>query len=128
MAYISFSQSSGNIEFHDDAQDYILGIGWAGHGVGKLNPDEQATRGLGPLPRGWYSVGEPFHHPECGPFALRLTPDPDTIMYGRDGFLIHGAAMDPAKTGQESKGCIVAARVTRERIHELGITRLLVIQ
>ncbi len=122
--YITFNQSTGQIDFHDTDQDFVLGIGRAWNGLGKNNPSMQSVRGVGPLPCGWYTIREPFNHPTCGPFVPRLTPDPGTEMFGWDGFLIHGAALDPAKQGQESKGCIVAARVIRKRIHTLGARRL----
>ena len=125
--YITFNQRTGKIDYHADPIHYLLGIGWAGNHEGKNNPEWQNRHGVGPLPRGWYSIGEPENNPHTGPFSLRLTPDPGNAMFGRDGFLIHGAAVDPAKAGQESKGCIVAPRVFREKIHTMGIKRLQVI-
>lgn len=125
--FLTYSQGTGHINHHVNGGEALIGGGWAGHGAGKNNTRYEAEPCIGPLPRGWYEIGEPFTHPKVGPYALRLTPDPDTEMYGRDGFLIHGAAMDPAKRGEESKGCIVAGRTIRETIHALGVTRLLVI-
>ena len=124
--FISYSQTSGELAFHDGANEFIIGVGWAGHGIGKNNPEYQGVKETGPLPRGWYRIGQPQLHPTVGPFALRLTPLGDTEMFGRDGFLIHGASSK--NYGQESKGCIVAARSLREQIHELGVQRLQVVK
>ena len=125
--FITYSQSSGEIHYHDVERDFIAGNGWAGHGEGKNNPAMERVKSVGPLPKGWYRIGPPENHPVVGPFALRLTPIFGTEMFGRDGFLIHGAAKDMDHYGQESKGCIVAARVCRERINALGVRRLQVI-
>lgn len=124
--YISFSQTTGQYSFHGEGQDFVIGNGWAGRGAGKNNHEMQAVRETGPLPCGWYSIGAPENHPTVGPYALRLTPLPETQMFGRDGFLVHGAAKDPQKYGQESKGCPILARVGREKIVSLGATLFLV--
>lgn len=124
---LTYSQSSGRLAHNVNGGETLLGRGWAGNGKGKNNPEMQAEKGIGPLPRGWYSVGEPFKHPSCGPYSMRLTPDPETEMFGRDGFLIHGPAMDANKFGNESKGCIVMARNVREAIHAIGVTRMQVV-
>jgi len=124
MAYISYSQTTGEIAYHSKDRDFVIGIGWAGNGDGKNRPEYQSAKSTGPLPRGWYHIGAPENHPTVGPFALRLTPYPENEMFGRDGFLIHGAAKDPQKYGQESRGCIVAPRVVRTKIHDLAVTEL----
>lgn len=119
MSYIIFSQSTGSFDlFADDGVTKLnhIGDGWAGHGEGKNNPAMQGVVGVGPLPRGDYHMSEPFDHPHCGPYVIRLTPMPGTEMFGRDGFLIHGAATDPAKRGSESNGCAILGRVGREAI------------
>ena len=59
----------------------------------------------GPIPLGSYTVSAPFlHSTKDGKHSfqcVRLTPDKDNHMMGRDGFLIHG-------TGKHgSDGCIV---------------------
>lgn len=122
--FITYSQTSGEISFHDGDNHFIIGLGWAGRGIGKNKPEYQGVKETGPLPRGWYRVGKPQIHPTVGPFALRLSPLDGTDMLGRDGFLIHGASS--RNFGEESKGCIVAARAVREKIYSLGVQRLLV--
>lgn len=125
--YITYSQITGEIIFHGHGTEYLMGAGWSGHGAGKNNPKMQARKNIGPIPVGWYSLGDPFHHPRTGPFTIRLAPDANNEMFGRDGFLIHGPAMAKGRYGQESEGCIVAPRLLREDIVRDGIKTLQVI-
>lgn len=120
---IKYIQATGHLYLvESDGTEELLFVGWAGRGLGKNNPEMQTVRSTGPLPVGLYRITGPENNPLTGPLSLRLTPDPETQMYGRDGFLIHGAASDPAKRGQESKGCIIASRATREKIISLGVS------
>ena len=119
---LQYSQSTGILTLIEDDTETVLGTGWAGKGEGKNQPDQQEKKGIGPLPRGKYFISAPFTHDTCGPFCLRLTPYLSTKMYGRDGFLIHGASKNPAKYGQESQGCIIAARPIREAISSANRT------
>lgn len=103
--------------------DKYVGVGWSGHGSAKNVPDAQTLRGSGPLPRGSYSVGHPFDyrkthaHPHgTGPYSMRLTPSPKNQMFGRSGFLIHGASTNPKHYGQESDGCIILSLPLRHMI------------
>lgn len=91
---------------------YDDGDGVAEPGEGKNDPSMQAVKSVGPLPRGIYRIGTPFHHQTCGPFSMRLTPEPGTDTLGRSGFLIHG--------GKKSLGCILAPRVARLAIWGSG--------
>lgn len=116
MAHIEFTQSTGNISCAGDQAGFHIGFGWAGNHKGKNNPALQDQRCLGPLPCGWYTIEEPISHPRLGPFAMHLIPDPGNEMFGRSDFWIHGASMNPMRRGQESLGCICAARPIRERI------------
>ena len=121
--HFTYHQSTGELYLGDE----FYGRGWAGNGEGKNNPAMQGVRGRGPIPQGWYTIGEPEEHPTVGHFAMRLTPDPSNGMFGRDGFLMHGPAMDPKVRGQESRGCPIQLRPVRERVHASGIKRLLVV-
>jgi hypothetical protein len=114
-----YHQKSGKL-YHDDK---YVGRGWAGHGAGKYNPAMQNVQGLGPLPRGNYIVGRPFDYPRTagnphgtGPYSMRLTPNPHNRMFGRSGFLIHGASTSSAHYGEESNGCIILAPSLRHKI------------
>jgi hypothetical protein len=125
--FFSYGQKSGEIAYHTEDNVQIIGTGWAGNHAGKNNPDMQAVPKIGPLPEGTYAIGPPFEHPKTGPFSMRLSPSDENKMFGRDGFLIHGPAKDPEHYGQESMGCIVAARGIREEINRLGSKIMVVI-
>ena len=94
---------------------------WAGNGKGKNDKLYCNTKCVGPLPVGRYTMLPPVLHATLGPFAIRLVPDEGNRMYGRCDFWIHGPSKDPKKYGQESMGCIIAARPNREKIWELGV-------
>lgn len=108
----TFSQSTGMLRRGD-----FLSMGYAGREDGKNNPLMQHVYGTGPLPRGFYSIGEP-HDDKHGPWSMRLTPDDANDMCGRAGFMIHGdSIMHP---GEASEGCIVTDRATRLEIWKSG--------
>ena len=116
-----YEQSTGKL-LKDD--DYVA-TGYAGKGEGKNNPDMQDVQAVGPLPRGWWTIGAPRDTPTHGPYVLTLTPDEDTETYGRSGFLMHGDSVsDP---GNASLGCIIQARKIRERVWTSGDHRLEVV-
>lgn len=111
---INFSQSSGKIT---DDNGKLIATGWAGHGLGKNNPDWENVHDVGPLPKGLYRVGAWGDHPPLGPNSAPLTQVAGGT-YGRSGMYIHG----PGTTdyGQESKGCIVVPHDERLRIITLN--------
>lgn len=117
----SFRQSSGELA-HDGS---VVGYGWSGWGDGINIPAMQNMRTLGPLPRGkWKIEGPPEDSDTHGKYILRLTPEPETPMFGRAGFLIHGrSAVKPFET---SRGCLILERPIREQIWESGDRALLV--
>jgi hypothetical protein len=47
---------------------------------------------------------------------MRLTPAKGNTMYGRDGFLIHGASTNKKHHGQESDGCVILGLPIRHAI------------
>lgn len=102
----------------------FLGTGYAGTGAGRNNPDRDHVKNEGPLPRGWYTIGEPRDTPAHGPFVMRLIPDAANEMHGRAGFLCHGD--NPQHDA--SLGCIVLARTLREALWKSGTRRLQVIR
>lgn len=103
----------------------IVGAGYSGSPDGKNDPTKQDQAGVGPVPRGIYSIGAPADTETHGPFVMRLTPDTGNQMFGRDGFLIHG---DSVKTpGTASHGCVIMPRAVREAIWASGDRRLLVV-
>lgn len=120
------------LTFHQRSGEYYLGptlftLGWAGCGLGKNNPEMQHVRMIGPLPRGRYRIGAP-ELASTGAYSLRLHPCPETEMFGRDGFLIHGPAVDASKRGQESHGCPIMHRICREQVVRLGVEWLEVVE
>ena len=95
-----------------DSNNNVLGKGYAGKDKGKNNPDMQQVKGIGPLPRGKYTIGKPYDSPHTGVFTIPLTPDIDNEMFGRDEFKIHGDNLnDP---GNASEGCIIQTRKVRD--------------
>lgn len=110
-----YQQSTG---IYQDKTGLTLCLGYSGHGIGKNNPAYQRMKNLGPIPRGFYSIGKSFDSDTHGPFCLRLTPFPENEMFGRDGFLIHGDSK--ANPGMASEGCICLPHNARVRISESG--------
>lgn len=105
-----------------------INLGYSGHGLGKNNPDAESLHDVGPIPRGYYTIGPPEHvntPGPHGPFVLRLTPKPGFDLHGRDGFLIHGDSTD--HPGAASNGCIVLPRPIRKLIADSGDDELHVI-
>lgn len=88
-----------------DENNNPIAKGYAGRNEGKNNPDMQNVKGIGPLPRGWYTAQEPKDDPVVGKYAMRLIPDDDNEMYGRNSFFMHGDSKE--HPGLASHGCIV---------------------
>jgi len=107
----TYSQSTGELK----RDGLLVGKGYSGKGSSKNNPKDQNLHGLGPIPRGRYSIGAVILVTAVhGPFVIPLTPDPKNQMWGRDGFLIHGDSV--VKPGTASEGCIILDRATRKAI------------
>jgi hypothetical protein len=115
---LTYSQSTGRWE----RSGVLIGVGYAGAGAGKNNPELEGVRDVGPIPRGIYSFGEPQDTEEHGKFAMRLHPDDATrqriieLDRGPDTFWLHGDSIE--HPGLASKGCPVASRPTRVRVWE----------
>lgn len=91
----------------------LVGTGYAGHGAGIDNPSDQNEQGVGPLPRGTYSIAKPENDPKLGPVAMRLTQTSGES-YGRAGFFIHGDNSECNESASE--GCIIMSRTVRDEI------------
>lgn len=125
-----FEQSTGRL-LRDGK---LFGQGWSGQPPHKNDSDGQAAQGVGPLPRGRYTISPPYTHPLLGPVVMKLFPVADTgevaepypHMFGRSLFRIHGASADNADFS--SKGCIVMPRSVREAIVASGDTELEVVR
>ena len=88
-------------------------FGYSGIGEGLNNPAAQDRLHVGPIPRGYWMVGQP--NTRRGPVTLPLNPVPGNNMDGRSGgFLIHGD--NPKRNNTASTGCIILPRSCREGI------------
>lgn len=94
----------------------LEGIGYAGKGEGKNNPEMQDVHKVGPLPRGIYSINAPIDTASHGPYVMWLTPDACNDMCGRSAFGIHGDSK--SRPGDASEGCIAIALAVRRAIWE----------
>jgi hypothetical protein len=120
-----WKQASGELYLRGSPVVAPYARGYAGLGAGKNNPDLQCVQDIGPIPAGWYTIGQATADP--APLTLPLQPDPGNEMCGRSGFLIH--ADNIAKPGWASNGCIVIGdRTIREKIRDSGVNRLLVVR
>lgn len=118
-------QATGELlqRLDDSLYSDVIATGYAGMGAGQNNPAMQCVEDVGPIPRGWYTIGDAVEDPTL--FTLPLTPDPDNDMCGRSGFLIHGDSIQ--LPGWASQGCIVLDATTRQKISASGLNRLQVI-
>lgn len=78
------------------------------------NSANECVSGEGPLPRGTYTISDPFFHIKTRAWTLRLTPSSSNNMCGRGGFLIHG--LNSQKPTTSSDGCIIASLADRKAI------------
>ena len=134
LATCYYSQSTGWLICIDDVtlEVVVLERGYSGYSgdrregaqsaqggnpSGLNNPFAQNEPNVGPIPEGRYSIGPAFTHPRTGRLTMRLTPQPGTHMFGRDGFLIHGGNFE---TLASSKGCIVVQPSGRRELSDLG--------
>lgn len=105
-----------------------VGKGYSGFGNGLNDPTFECSPGLGPIPRGSYSIGGP----KTGPteFSLPLTPDVLNDACERSSFMIHGdhkRKEPPRMPNMASHGCIILDRNIREQIWNSGDHELLVV-
>jgi len=105
-----YSQSTGNIYYWGGMSPEYYGTGYAGHEKGINNPEMQSVKYVGPIPVGFYTIGEmmPVYVTSDGVRlrdAMKLEPFPSNEMFDRDSFLMHG---DNKKENRSaSKGCII---------------------
>jgi hypothetical protein len=93
----------------------VIGIGYAGNGEGKNNPEMESVHNVGPLPKGKYKIGGPYDSAHTGKFTLPLEPFPENYMFLRSDFKIHGDSI--SEPGTASNGCIILPRSVREKIN-----------
>lgn len=120
-----YKQSTGELFLRGSPVIAPYATGYAGSGPGRNNPSLQCAQDIGPIPRGWYTLGATTSSP--APVTLPLEPDAANEMCGRTGFLIH--ADNVTRPGWASEGCIVISdRTKREAIAASGVTRLQVME
>lgn len=103
----------------------MVGIGYSGHGDGLNNPAAQTEHDIGPIPQGEWTIGAFFDDPGGkGPIVCDLTPLPETLTFGRSGFMIHGD--NSQGNHSASHGCIILGRKYREMIAASGDNTLVV--
>lgn len=120
-----YKQSNGELLREQNSLLVPVGRGYSGHGNGLNNPELQDIPQVGPIPRGNWTIGFPHWSARVGPFAMTLFPSPETKLFGRSDFLIHGD--NHHRDQSASRGCVILNRVLREAIHASGDTALEVI-
>jgi hypothetical protein len=117
-----YEQQSGAIVRPDGT---LLAAGYSGRVPdGKNDPDKQCVVNVGPIPRGWYTIGEPLST-KTKPYYMPLEPNQGTDTCGRSAFQIHG----DNTTHTASTGCIVVSpRALREEIWTSGDRLLRVVR
>ena len=109
-----YDQRSGRLRHNG----VVIAVGYAGCGIGKNNPLAQSSQGsdparkhhhcslgAGPLPKGFYTIGQLKYHGGVGSYSMPLVPDHKRGMFGRNGFYIHGPNRKHMKSS--SDGCII---------------------
>ena len=108
-----------------DPNGKMAATGWSGHSQGKNNPNMIMAKGVGPIPPGVYTIGDPKDPPDhLGPCAMPLIPAVSNHMFGRGDFFIHGA--NPAHPELSSDGCLIFTRDVRQAIYDSDDDQLIV--
>lgn len=115
-----YDQSTGQL-FRDGK---LISKGYSGRGRGKNNPSLQSARGIGPIPRGEWIIGQAYGSANTGPYTIMLNPCAKTETFGRSAFRIHGDSIK--NPGTASYGCIILPRKIREQIISSKDTQLTV--
>ncbi len=97
--------------------------GYSGNGADINNPTAEGEEGHGPIPAGGYTMGPWFDDTGGkGPIVTRLIPDPENVMDGRSGFMIHGDNIQMNHTA--SDGCIILPHFARQVMSQSPDQRL----
>lgn len=116
-----YSQEKGTLAYAPDGENpRIVGRGYSGQPPYVNDPEAQALKARGPIPRGTYRVSHPWDHVRLGPVSFFLEPDLSNEMMGRSGFFIHGDNQYGNRSA--SNGCIVLDRKARDEIATIRAT------
>jgi Protein of unknown function (DUF2778) len=118
----TYYQSTGQLFLGNEE----AGVCYSGNGPGLNNPALDHVHDVGPLPRGWYTIGAEETLPHLGPVVMHLDPDSTNTMYGRMGFFMHGDNADMDHSA--SDGCIIADRAIRTQVAASPVRRLEVVE
>jgi hypothetical protein len=91
-----------------------LGYGYSGNGVSKNTPSDESVPMHGPIPRGVWTIGDPYNDPHLGPVVMHLDPKSGTNTFGRSLFRIHGDSIE--HPGDASDGCVILPLTLRKLI------------
>ncbi|WP_342753722.1 tlde1 domain-containing protein [Pantoea sp. MBD-2R] len=97
---------------------YQFSAKYSGRPGYKDDSANECVKSKGPIPRGQYTIGDPFYHPKIRAWTMRLTPATSNHMCGRDGFMIHGESSK--HPGEASDGCIILGLPGRKAIAASG--------
>ena len=116
----TYQQSDGEL-LHDGE---FIGTGYSGAGDGRNNPAQEAVQNAGPIPRGLYMIAPARFSERLGPIVMNLDPLPDTDVFGRTVFRIHGDSANH----DASHGCVVLGPSIRRLIADSPDKNLTVIE
>jgi hypothetical protein len=117
-----YNNSNGNLSFNGE----LVGTGYSGNTEGLNNPVLSSLHNVGPIPSGMWIIGDFFDDfGGKGAIVTRLTPEPETVTFGRSGFMIHGD--NSHLNHSASDGCIILAHPIRQQIKDSGDTSLMVV-
>lgn len=111
MSWI-YRQSTGELL---RAEGTLAGKGYAGAAPhGKNDPLLQDVHDVGPIPRGFYTIGQAYRDGKLGPVTMSLKQDACNRMLGRDLFFFHPDSI--THPGEASEGCIVMPMAVLEEV------------
>lgn len=105
----TYDSSTGKFSLGDGP---VLTVGYSGRGEGLNNPALERVHNVGPIPRGFFHIGDAEDSPTHGPIAMHLTPINGTDTFGRSGFMAHGDHVS-GPPHMASLGCIILPRWIR---------------
>lgn len=108
----TYNQVNGVLA-HDGQQ---VAIGYSGHPPHVNDAGAEDIKGVGPIPRGYWTFGEAVQHPALG-WAIPLVANIGTETFGRSGFWCHGDEIEQPGQGLASDGCMIMNLTTRVLIN-----------